>query len=155
METLYQAIAARLDRLKSDIMAEMERKGENASHRTERSLEVVRYDGGVKLVFAEGERAPMETLEVGRPGGAVPKGFYEIIKQWSRDKGIAFADERERSTFAYFVSRKIAREGTRRHKQHEDIYSSLTRKALTDVRAEVRHNYSRILSRVLTAQFNK
>lgn len=146
MEEIYKAVEDRLNRLAADIRSEMESKGVNASHRTERALNVYRYDGGVRLVIGAGEVAPIETLEVGRPGGRVPKGFYQIIKQWSRDKGIAFASEKERGTFAYFVSRKIAKDGTLRHKQPADVYSSATRVAVRDLRILLRQNYAKIIT---------
>lgn len=146
MEEVYKAVEERLNRLAAEIRSEMESKGINASHRTERALSVYRYDGGVRLVIGAGEVAPLETLEVGRPGGRVPKGFYQIIKQWSRDKGISFPSEKERSTFAYFLSRKIAREGTLRHKQPEDVYSSATRLAVRDLRVLLRQNYEKIIT---------
>lgn len=146
MEEIYKDVEDRLNRLAAEIRSEMESNGINASHRTERALGVYRYDGGVRLVIGSGEVAPLETLEVGRPGGRVPKGFYQIIKQWSWDKGIAFASEKERSTFAYFLSRKIAREGTLRNKQPEDVYSSATRVAVRDLRILLRQNYEKIIT---------
>lgn len=149
MEEIYKAVEDRLTRLAADIRGEMESKGINASHRTERALNVYRYDVGVRLVIGAGDVAPLETLEVGRPGGRFSKGFYQVIKQWSRDKGISFSSEQKRSTFAYFVSRKIAREGTLRHKQPEDVYSSATRAAVRDLRSILHQNYKKIITNKL------
>lgn len=116
-----------LEEAKDAIRANMKAKNINASGRTSASLRVVRDFGSVALVIGgTGERtAPLETLEVGRPGGAVPKGFYQIIKEWSRDKGITFANERQRSTFAYFTAKKIKEEGTVRHHAPVDVYTSV------------------------------
>lgn len=124
MEQLQENIIQLLEELKSNIQRNLESNKINASGRTSKSLAVVAYDGGVKLVATQGEHAPLKTLEIGRPGGAVPRGFYGIIKQWSRDKGITFSTESERSTFAYFTANKIATEGTERHKNNVDVYSS-------------------------------
>lgn len=122
-----------LERAKADIQAQMQAKRINASGRTSASLHVEMYDGGVRLVGGGQGTAPFPTLEIGREGGAVPQGFYYILKQWSRDKGIQFAKESERSTFAYFLARKIAREGTARHKSPDDIYSTVVTQAVANI----------------------
>lgn len=133
MESIEQKILQRLDRLRADIQAAMEANKENASGRTSSSLQVVQYEGGAKLVAAEGDRAPLRTLEVGREGGKVPYKFYLILAQWSRDKGLRFDTERERNTFAYFLGKRIAREGTLRHAKNVDIYSGMTNEAAKDI----------------------
>lgn len=124
MADIRQNIAAILERCKSDIATNMDTQDVNASGRTVGSLAVVSDGAGVRLGLFGNNHAPLGTLEVGRAGGRVPAGFYEIIKQWTRDKGLQFATESERGTFAYFVSRKIAREGTQRHKLPIDVYST-------------------------------
>lgn len=133
MNSLFDRVAERLERLRADIVAAIEREGETASGRTQRSLMVVQDEKGVRLVAAAGERAPLNTLEIGRKGGKVPKGFYLILRQWSIDKGLTFASDRERNTFAYLLGRRIAREGTLRDAQHVDIYSSLTEQAAREI----------------------
>ena len=70
---------------------------------------------------------------MGREGGKAPYNFTSILVQWSRDKGITFATERERNTFAYFLGKKIAKEGTKRNKQKEDVYSSAVKSAVEDI----------------------
>lgn len=132
-ENLEDKIAARLEQLRTDIVANIESKRITASGRTQRSLQVRRYNSGVELVALAGDRAPLTTLEIGREGGRVPRGFTAILTQWSRDKGLSFYNERERRTFAYFLGRRIAKEGTLRARQHEDVYSTLTRKAAEDL----------------------
>ena len=120
---LTEDIIQELEALKERIRQNMETAGENASHRTEQSFAVEVYDGGVRLVARAGERAPLDTLEIGRPAGKVPSGFTAILEQWSRDKGIQMSDK-DRRTFAYFLGKRIQKEGTKRNAQHEDIYSS-------------------------------
>lgn len=131
---LQKIVADRLERLKADIQAEMDNKGVNASGKTRGSFRVEQYDSGVRLVGGWDNTAPIPTLEVGRGGGAVPQGFYYIIKEWSRQKGIQFDTERERGTFAYFLARKIAREGTLRNKTNVDVYSTLTKQASDELK---------------------
>lgn len=127
-----------LEEAKSQIVANMASKGVNASGRTAKAFAVKKTEGGFALVLGQGDRAnldspagllslgraPLVTVEQGRGGGRVPKGFYYIIKQWTRDKQMSFASEAERGTFAFFLSRKIAREGTKRHKINVDVYST-------------------------------
>ena len=133
MSEIANNVVQRLEKLKADIQAAMVANNINASGRTSASLAVVEYEGGAKLVAGAGNRAPLPTLEIGREGGRVPKGFYQILVQWSIDKGIAFSSERERHTFAYFLGKKIAREGTARHAVHVDVYSTLTQQAADEI----------------------
>lgn len=146
MDGLTQAITQRLNRLKEDIRAAMEAKNINASHRTEKAFSVQHYEGGVRLVLGSGDVAPLDTLERGREGGAVPRGFYYVIKQWSRDKGISFDNESERSTFSFFTARKIAREGTTRHRNNEDVYTTLTERAAEDCRKIIADEYKKVFT---------
>lgn len=74
--------------------------------KTGNSLEVVQIDDTHWQILGCNY---FQTLEKGREGGKVPKGFYYIIKQWAKDKGIV-ADNINR--FAYFTARKIADYGT-------------------------------------------
>ena len=126
-------IEQRLEKLKGEIVGNMASKKINASGRTASSFRVEKYDNGFRLIGGGEGAAPLFTLEVGRPGGKVPMGFTSILVQWSRDKGITFATERERNTFAYFLGKKIAKEGTKRNKQNEDIYSSAVRSAVEEI----------------------
>lgn len=134
-----QNIAQILLQAREEIRANMQAKGINASGRTSAALQVVKRGSQIALIKAEGQNAPFGTLQYGRAGGRVPAGFYEILKQWSRDKGLSFANEQERGTFAYFLARKIAREGTQRHRSpRTDIYDEPLEKAVDGVRQEAR-----------------
>ena len=92
-----------------------------------------KYDYGFRLIGGGEGAAPLFTLEIGREAGKVPANFTSILVQWSRDKGLTFATERERNTFAYFLGKKIAKEGTKRNKQNEDVYSSAVKSAVEDI----------------------
>ena len=138
MADIRQDIEAILERCKSDIATNMETQGVNASGRTVGSLAVVSDGAGVRLGLFGNNHAPLGTLEVGRAGGKVPAGFYEIIKQWTRDKCMQFGTESERGTFAYFVARKIAREGTQRHRIPIDVYSTPARAARNAIESVLR-----------------
>lgn len=161
---LKKSIVTILSQAKAEIQANMAANHENASGRTSRGFRVEEYDGGVRLVLAHEEYAnipckprgegsvrvgvaPLQTLEIGYKGGKVPKGFYYIIKQWTRDKGMQFGRESERQTFAYFTARKIAKSGTKRNRQHVRIYGIPVAKAQFQIENDIRA--------VLTAQINR
>lgn len=136
METaeLNRIVTERLERLRADIVSAIENKGIKASGRTQDSLRVVPYDGGVMLIAGAGERAPIPTLEIGRAGGRVPKNFTDIIVEWSRDKGLDWGDDKQRRRIAGAVAwGKIAKVGTDRHAQNVDVYSTLVEQAAADV----------------------
>ena len=147
---LKEELLGILTQAKDEIVANMAAKGVNASGRTARGFAVEEYEEGLRIVLRHDETAqvecqprgmgsvevgtaPLSTLEIGREGGKVPKGFYYILKQWTRDKGIPFAKESERQTFAYFLARRIARQGTRRNEIPEDVYSSVTKKVVMEL----------------------
>lgn len=146
-EQLESDIVRVLTQARDEIRANMESQHVNASGRTSASIRVEAYEGGFRLIggtqgdhniedypqilgtLTHRDTAPIPTLEVGRTGGDVPKGFYYIIRQWSREKGLQFGSESERGTFAYFVARKIARQGTARSRMPVNIYSEPVTKA--------------------------
>ena len=118
-EDARKVVQEELESLKKRIIDNHLRAGQKASGRTIASMYVEASDDGGVLF---GRRA-FGTLETGRRGGRVPKGFYHIILQWVRDKGIQVEKPK---TFAYFVAKKIAREGTSLFRQggRDDIYSN-------------------------------
>lgn len=114
-----KVVSEELQALRQKIIDNHLKAGQKASGKTIASLRVeVDADGGT--LFG---RKAFGTLETGRRGGRVPKGFYYIIQQWMKDKGIQVEKPK---TFAYFVARKIAREGTQLYRQggRSDIYSN-------------------------------
>lgn len=137
-----------LERAKQRIQDNLAAKGINASGRTSRSFRVEHYDGGVRLVMGgTAERtAPLSTLEVGRPGGNVPGGFRVtkagvvdvsntfkgILIQWARDKHIPDFGWAE----ATILGRRIADQGTNRHRNPEDVYSSVVQDAVREAGEE-------------------
>lgn len=112
-------IQQELESLKKRIIANHERAGQVASGRTRASLRVEVNDKGGILWG----RKAFGTLETGRKPGKVPRGFYQIILQWVKDKKINVDNPK---TFAYFVSKKIANEGTELFRKggRADIYSN-------------------------------
>lgn len=153
-DRIKQIVVAILAKARDDVRANMQAKGINASGRTSASIIVRETDTGVQLVGGKpgqhivsgqprgvdvlaDDTAPIPTLEIGRPGGSVPKGFYYILKQWTRDKGLHFAKESERQTFAYFLAKRIACEGTRRHEMPEDVYTTPAKEAAASIQKDM------------------
>lgn len=145
-------IIAVLEQTKAEIQANMQARNINASGRTSASLRVEKYEGGIRLVGGTNgthpikdapsvagiygsDTAPIPTLEFGRKRGGVPRGFYYIIREWTREKGLPFASESDRSTFAYFVARKIANEGTKRNTNPVDVYGTPVQTAIARINA--------------------
>ena len=108
-----------MESLRKRIIDNHLKAGQKASGKTIASMRIeVDEQGGI--LFG---RKAFGTLETGRKGGRVPKGFYHILLQWVKDKGIQVEKPK---TFAYFVARKIEKEGTRLYRQggRDDIYSN-------------------------------
>lgn len=145
LQDLLPRCEALLEEAKEAIRVEMASKGINATGNTSRSFRVERYDGGIRLVMGgESYRtAPLETLEVGRPPGDVPGGFRmtkagvrdvsntfkAILIEWAKAKGIAdFGWGR-----ATMLGRRIAEQGTLRHTNPVDVYSTIVMDAASRV----------------------
>lgn len=122
-------VKERLELLREQIKANMEREGENASGRTSRSI-VVESDEGVTRLVGGGEGcAPLATLESGYKGAV----SFGRLFQWSKDKGIEFDSDKERRKFTFLLKRKIAREGTRRYNKHVDVYTTPVAQAVDEI----------------------
>ena len=108
--TIEQNILHVLAHCRDEIRANMSSKGINASGRTSRGFKVVQDEQSISLILDRSESvsveckprglgsviasvAPLHTVEIGREGGKVPRGFYYLIKQWTRDKGLQFSSE--------------------------------------------------------------
>lgn len=173
-------IESRLNRLIDEIRENLERTDQVVTGRTSDSLELVKVGEArwqVKGIF------PFPRVETGRKGGRVPAGFRFIIRQWAIDKGLFDEGEKELDSFAYFVARKIAREGTWLHRNRSndavgydpstddgtqnfggvayngekaDVYSSATRSAVADILAAFAHeasNYNLVAANLMKIHF--
>lgn len=132
METsIRNIVSSHLNAIKDGIALRMEQMGRNASGSTVRSMVVNTSDSGGML---EGSKSFMY-LEHGRGPGKVPKGFYEIIKDWVIAKGISYQDmipkngtpEQGLARLSGAIAHSIITKGTRLYRDNEynDIYSSL------------------------------
>lgn len=158
--TLEADIIRILSETRDKIRANMDAQKVNASGRTSASIRVEPYEGGVKLVGGTdsdhtiqdspgiygSDTAPIPTLELGRKEGGAPRGFYYIIREWTKEKGLHFDTDKERNTFSYLVSRKIANEGSQRYREpskRKDIYSTPVEEAKVKINEILRESLSR------------
>lgn len=126
---LEKYVKERLELLREQIKANMEREGENASGRTSRSI-VVESDEGITRLVGGGEGcAPLATLESGYKGDV----SFSRLFQWSKDKGIEFDSDKERRKFTFLLKRKIAKEGTQRYRKHVDVYTTPVEQAVDEI----------------------
>lgn len=122
MKEVQNIIFEELEDLRKRIISNIDSTGRKAFGRTSGSMHTdISENRGI--LFG---RMAFGTLETGRKSGKVPAGFYQIIKQWVIDKGISFDSQSERNSFAYLVSRKIAREGTQLYRTgaEADVYTT-------------------------------
>lgn len=126
-----------LNGLKQRVIQNHLSAGQKASGKTLQSFQVV-VDDHAGTLFARGY---IGTLETGRKPGRVPRNFKAIIEQWVKDKGITV--EKPKS-FAYFVAKKIAAEGTLLHRQggRDDIYSNEIPKSIEVILSRLGDQYT-------------
>lgn len=153
-----------LEDAKQRIQDNLATKGINASGRTSRSFRVERYDGGVRLVMGgtADRTAPLSTLEVGRPGGNVPGGFRvtkagtvdvsntfkAILVRWAKEKGIADFGWGA----ATMLGRRIADRGTNRHRNHDDVYTSVVMQTAEEVKDGLRSVFTMSIHETIRAK---
>lgn len=148
MEQVSDILKRHLENVKANISKQMEAHHRNASGRSVASL-TVEVNGNVGILYGSKSFLSMER---GRKGGKVPKGFYGIIRQWIIDKGIAVtpipaktqrailsAEERGLRSLAGAIAHKIMKDGTRLHREggYNDIYTSAVNEELKLLHAEV------------------
>lgn len=133
----HKILTDELNALKQRVIQNHLSAGQKASGRTIKSLEVI-VDEKSGTLYG---RKFIGTLETGRNPGRVPKGFRLIIEQWAKDKGITVDNPK---SFAYFVAKKIATEGTKLHRSggRDDIYSNEIPKSITAILKGLADNYT-------------
>lgn len=122
-------IIRHVENIRNGISQNMASQGRNATGNSVKSLLVVPDVSAVGASLTGGPQ--WASMQYGRGPGKVPANFTEIIKQWVRAKGISLSgagsEMQKQNRFAFLVTRKIMREGTRlyRNKGYNDIYDSL------------------------------
>lgn len=122
--------------LKSEVLAQYEAKGLKASGNFARKFEVIKKSDTHYQVLAP---YYVYTFEHGRKPGKVPQGFASIIYKWSEDKGISFANDKQRSRFAFAVAKKISKFGTSQYLNNTNkgqIYTPAINKAIDEIQEQ-------------------
>ena len=93
-------------------------------------------------------------LQYGRGAGGIPADFRGIIYRWSEAKGIQFETEKERARFAYFVAKKIQKEGTKLYRsgQELDIFKTAIDTFTENLKEELKENFK---TQVLDTIYNR
>lgn len=143
---MLDKITGILEELRTTIILNMDtypaKKGENATYNTQKSLQVVKYDGGVKLVSMAGDNAPLVTLEKGLEPMWVP---INPLKMWAAAK-FNLEDEREINSIAYAVQHKIAKKGTDRFTTNYDAYSTAVNEAVEKIKGSIHASVAEAIS---------
>jgi hypothetical protein len=100
--------------IRNDILREHVAQGQVASGKTIESFEYT-VDNFKGVLVAN---SYVGVLEYGRKPGKVPENFRGVILEWMQAKGIfQDKDNKAQGRIAYFISRKIAKEGTQLYKK--------------------------------------
>lgn len=128
----------------------MSSEGVNASGRTSASIRV--EDRGDKVVLVSGgdrskygRTAPLETLQIGSRPGMRGDWFKSVIVQWTREKGLTFENESHRWAVSTIIARNIEAEGTARHRNPIDVYSSVVDKTTSGIRSLIAADFRQAL----------
>lgn len=121
----------------------MEEKGINATGRTSLSIRVRKVGNAIQLVGGGessawgGAAAPFETIEIGNgPGGDYHRLRIPIYK-WTNYKGMTFMDDSHRWAVSTNIAKNIVEKGTRRYRNHEDVYTSDVLKTADELRKKL------------------
>lgn len=151
MEDIQNLIVTALNSLADDIRQNMANANENATGRTQASFEVKIDKDSIRLVAKAGDRAPISTLEIGRGAGKQPP--IEAIEEWVTAK-FGFVGK-EATEFAWAVAKKIAKIGTDRHYNNEDIYTSATKETANILKEDLQKKITeKIKENILNAYKN-
>ena len=150
-EKAFSFVVNEVEALKARVIANMRAEGAVASGNTIKSLKVVKYADGVKLVSAQ--RMPFGTLETGRRGGRIPHSFNMIIYDWMKQKGIHgqpipykterphkyTPQERGDRSLAWVISKHIKERGTSLYRKggRNTIYSQEIQKTIDKINAKI------------------
>ena len=130
-----------LDKMVSEMRENLAKTKTNASGRTSASLRVVMTDTGGQIWG----RRYFRGVEQGRAGGAVPRNFTSIIRQWILDKGLTPSaipykrkpsanwqpkytpEERGLRAMASAIARTIEKSGTSLYRKggRQDIFTNV------------------------------
>lgn len=159
--TIDEQITAVLEDAKTEIQRRMAERGINATGRTSLSFRVEKDGTRISLIGGGdsqrwgGKTAPIDSVEIGRGPGGDYKQLRPAIVKRTIAKGFNFqaSDPREEESIRWAVSTVIAKritaEGTRRHREPEDVYSTPTQTAAAAIRSIINADIKTMLSEIV------
>ena len=169
---LRQQVLQILAAARDDIRQQMQSQGVNASGRTSESIQVRETRNGAQLVggnskkhtftvsditFNAYDTAPIPTLQTGtapwssRPQ-RVPFWFAAHIYQWTIDKALRASDDRARLGMSYAIAKKIINQGTERYMSPIDIYTTISQRAISEVKQQVKQSVVQAAAMAIRAE---
>lgn len=144
MAEIKDILKSHLETIKAKVVERMVQQKRNASGKSVASLAVTVDDTSAALWGAKS----FLVMENGRGPGPVPMGFFEIIYNWAKAKGIsakAKAGQQQLTvegalrSFSGAVAYNIMKKGTKlyRSKEHDDIYSAVIKAELEKMHGEM------------------
>lgn len=97
----------------------------------------VEVKGGTGILWGNGS---FFALEGGRKGGRVPVGFYKIILDWVKERGIEDVNGKyKQSSVAWFIANKIREDGSKMYRDHtfQDIFSKAVKDEIDSIELEI------------------
>lgn len=134
MENVTDILTRTLERVKAKIQERIISEGRSASGKSASSL-AIEVDGMKGAILGS---ASLLSMERGRGPGKVPYGFFDIIKEWIKAKGISVTpipskrestispEERGLRSLAGAIAYTIMKKGTKLHRSggYNDIYDT-------------------------------
>ena len=117
-----------LNKIKTDIEANIDASGVSATGKSRNSLRIVEYDNGVKLVSSFKYFA---VLEAGRRPGKMPP--TKPIEEWIYARGLQKETDAKTRGFAFAIAKKIGKEGYGRPTPPHKGFGSTTSNIYSDV----------------------
>lgn len=125
---ITESISVLLEQMKTDIQMNIDASGVSPTNKSRNSLQVVHYQGGVKLVSGWKYFAVLETGR--RPGKQPP---LDPIVEWIKARGLQKETDAKTRGFAFVIARNIGREGYGRPTPPHKSFGSTTSTIYSDV----------------------
>lgn len=136
-EQFDRIIGQTLEQCRQQIIDRHVAAGQVATGQTRDSFAVRKVADFHWQLVQVGPSAPAGTLDEGRAPGRVPRYFRKVIAAWAKAKGLVFSSVQEANRFAYFAAKKIAAEGTERHRHPVDVVRTPVEACKQKLRDEV------------------
>lgn len=124
---LAEIATERGERMLEEVIARHKRLGQYTTGKTSSTLRIVPTGNGFKVIGWK----YAGTYDEGRRAGGMPP--VSAILEWIRAKGITFDKPNSAEHYAYAIAHTIAKRGTRRYSQHEDVWDTPIKEMTKDI----------------------